>query len=808
MLQHITGDVRFALRLLTKDRGFTFAAVMTLALGIAAAGTIFTIFDGMFLKGLPVDRPDRIVSVGALDRLGRPLQLSPAEFDDWRTATKRFRGLAAYAGATAIIADEGRPPERVTAAYLSAAAFTLLGEQPVAGRVFTAADDQPGAPSVIVLGEGVWRARFGGDPHIVGRSIRVNDAPVTVIGVMPARFRFPMIHEAWLPLAMAPQARDRRRDARTLAVVGRLADDVTIPQARAELDAIAARLAREFPDTDAGLRSGVEPYTGRFSGFNNPWSDALLASGFLLLIGCANVATLLLARAAGRARDLAIRAAVGATRGRILRQLLVENALLSTAAACIGLGLTWAGVRLWIGALPVTNWPYWFRWDFDGRVFAFLVIAGAATAVLAGIVPAVHLSAAGIAGLLKSDARSGGADRRSRRWTSGLIGGELALTIVLLAGAGLMIRTTINLLEIDSIVDTSHLLMANVDLPAAKYSTPEERAAFMDIFAARVRDVAPVRFTSVASAMPFYDAPRRALDIVGRPDIGGGPPAAVSYVAIGEGYFDTLGVHLLLGRAFSATDGTSGHLAAIVNQRFVQMFFPGTSPLGAEIGLTDPNATHADAPPRLTIVGVAPTVRQHYAQDLDPVVYVPYRQDPASVPLMLVRTSGDPSAAEPAMRAALHDLDATLVLFNIMPLEQLLSGTGFANRVFLTFFTVFASFALVLSALGMYAATRHTVTERRHEIGVRMALGATPRQVVWLFTRRMLVVLAVGGAAGLTGAGAGTRLMRGFLVQISPSDPVTMICITLLLAFVAILATVVPARRALRVDPAVTLRCE
>jgi putative ABC transport system permease protein len=254
-------------------------------------------------------------------------------------------------------------------------------------------------------------------------------------------------------------------------------------------------------------------------------------------------------------------------------------------------------------------------------------------------------------------------------------------------------------------------------------------------------------------------------------------------------------------------DGTAGHLAAIVNQRFVRMFFGAENPLGAGIRLTDPNAARADAP-QLTIVGVAPTIRQHYAQDLDPVVYVPYRQDPTSAPIVFARTSGDPNAAMPAIRETLRALDSRLVLFNVMALDQLLAGTGFANRVFLTFFSVFAGFALLLSAIGLYAATRRTVTERRHEIGVRMALGAEPRQVVWLFLRRMLVVLALGGTAGLAGALAGTRLMRGFLVETSPSDPATLVSMTLLLALVAIVATVVPARRALRVDPAVALRCE
>lgn len=806
-LQDVTRDVRFAVRLLAKDRGFTVGAAMTLALGIGAAGTIFTIFNGMFLKGLPVERPDRIVTVRALDQHGRPLQVSPAEFNGWQEGAKSFSGIAAYAGAGAVLTDTDRPPERVPASYISASAFTVLGERPVLGRVFTAVDDSRGAPAVIILGETVWRERYGSDPHVVGRSVTVNGEPVTVIGVMPAHFRFPIIDKAWLPLAMAPQIRDRKRGARTLSIVGRLAVGVTTAQARAELDAILARLARDASDTHAGLHAAIDPYTQGFTGFDNPWSISLLAAGFLLLIGCANIAGLLLARASGRARDLAIRTAIGATRWRILRQLLVESTLLSTVAGALGVGLTWAGVQLWIVSLPVTNWPYWFRWDLDARVLAFLAIVSVATAVLAGAAPAIHLSRAGTAALMKDDARSGTHGRRAQRWTSGLIACELALTLVLLAGAGLMVRTTIKLLEVDSVVDVPHVLMANVHLPESKYSTPEQRTRFVESLAERLHDLSTIRSTSVANAMPFLNAPRRALAVAGRPELEEGVPPVVSYVTIGDRYFETLGVHLLVGRPFSRANGTAGNFAAIVNQRFVQMFVGGQNPLGMRIRLADPNRPDADRP-WLTVVGVSPTIRQHYAQDLDPVVYVPYRQDPARTPVVFVRATGDPDIAAPVLRERLREIGPGLVLFNVMSLEQLLSGTGFANRVFLTFFSVFAGFALLLSAVGLYAATRHAVTDRRHEIGVRMALGAQSGQVVWLFTRRMLVVLAVGGLAGLAGAVAVTRLMQGLLVDTSPSDPSTFVSVTVLVALVATFATVMPARRATRTDPVRALRCE
>ncbi len=805
-LQGTAGDVRMAARLLKKDPGFTLAAAMTLALGIGAAGTIFTIFDGMFLKGLPVDEPDRIVAVRAIDRNGRPLQLSAAESDDWRAATHTFSGLAAYTGANFVLTGDGRPAERVPSSYISASAFPLLGDRPLLGRAFTASDDRPGAPAVVVLGEAIWKERYGGDPHIIGRPVTVNGDPATVVGVMPARFRFPLIDKGWLPLAMAPQSNDRRRDARTIAVVGRLAEGATIAQARAELDAIASRVGKQYPDTDGGVHASVEPYTGGFSGFNNPWSDALLAAAFLLLIGCANVASLFFARASGRARDLAIRSSLGATRWRLVRQLLVESALVAALAAGVGAGLTWAGVRFWTWSMPVSNWPYWFRWTIDGRILVFLGIASAATALLAGLAPAFHLSGGGVAALIKDDARSGTTPRRARRWTNGLIAAELALTLVLLASAGLMVRTTIELMQVDRVVDTPHILLSSVGLPVARYATPEARSRFVETLTERLDRLPMARSAAAATAFPFYTAPLRLLAIAGQPAVGG-PGPVVSYVAIGPRYFETLGVRLILGRPFSSEDGTSGHPAAIVNQRFVQMYFGGGSPLGARIRLTDPNAAHGDAS-WLGVVGVSPTVRQHYAQDLDPVVYVPFRQDPVSTPILLVRGDGDPNVLAPGLRGIVRELDSDLVLSNVAPLEWLLDGTSFANRVFLTFFSGFAGFALLLSSVGLYASTRHAVVERRHEIGVRMALGAQARQVVWLFTRRVVGVLLIGGATGLAGAFAGTRLMRGFLVRTSPSDPATLVSMSLLLAIVAVVATLIPARRAARTDPVSALRCE
>jgi predicted permease len=706
-----------------------------------------------------------------------------------------------------VLGDEGQIPERIPASYVSATTFSVLEVPPLLGRVFNDEDDRRGAPAVVILGEEVWRQRYGSDPSILGRSVTLNGGPVVVIGVMPSRFRFPDIANAWLPLAASPQARDRRRDARTLTVAGRLGDRASIRQAIGELNTVFARLARDYPSTDADLHAVVEPYTHGFSGFDNPWSNSLLAAACLLLIGCGNVASLLLARATGRIRDLAIRIAVGASRWRIVRQLLVESLLLSIVAAILGLGLTLAAVRIWVASLPVSNWPYWFRWDVDARVVAFLAIASAAAAILSGVVPAIQLSRIDAGPMLKRDTRHGSASRITRRWTSAIIAAELALTLVLLAGAGLMIRTTLKLFQIDSVVDSSHVLLANVTLPAARYATADQRSAFVDALVGRLAVAPDVTSASVASAMPFLSAPLRVVSVGGHAEPSEVRGPAVSYVAIGTSYFDALGVRLLVGRTFVPTDGTPGHDSAIVNQRFVEMFLKGGTPLGTTIRVTNPNVTNQNGP-WLTIVGISPTIRQHYAQDLDPVVYVPYRQDATGVPLLVVRTNGEPAHAIPIVRQEVNALDKTLVVFNDMPLAQLLSGTGFANEVFLTFFNVFAGFGLLLSAIGLYAATRHMVRERRHEIGVRLALGAEAGQIVWLFTRRISMILAAGAVLGLAGAFACTRLMRGFLVQTDPFDPLTMVTITLLLAAVALIATVIPARSAARLDPLTTLRAE
>jgi putative ABC transport system permease protein len=805
-LQDLSGDLRSAVRLLTRDRGFTAVAALTLALGIGANATLFTIVNGMG-RGPRLDDPDRVVSLGSQDATGHELGVSYLDFADWRRSSSSFAGVAAYRGGSMNVSDPGMAADRLSGAYISAATFHLVGERPMLGRDFIADDDRPGAASVAIIAGAVWKTRYGGDPAIIGRTITVNGERATVVGVMRDGFRFPLVHDIWRPLAAAPNVATERRDVRTLQVFGRLADHVGAEQAREELSSIASRLSASYPDTNAAIRPTIRPFLGGFD-LTNPWNAMRGAVALLLLIACAIVATLLLARAAHRGGEIALRSALGATRWRIVRQLLIENMLLATIAGALGLGVAFVGVRLWVASMPVANWPYWYRFTIDWRAVAFLAEVSLGCAVLFGMAPALHLSKCDPGAGVRHAVRGGSAAGIARNWTITLLAAEFALTLALLAGAGLLTRTLLAVYHADRIVDTSNIVLASLSPPATKYDTPGKRLAFYQHVEDRLAGIPIIAAATIAGALPFYSAPERTVELNGRsrPDV----PAVqtASYVTVGDRYFETLGLRLLAGRPFTSLDGTPGHEAAIVNQRFAAMYVGASDPIGQRIRLADPNNPAAPAP-WTTIVGISPTVRQHYAQEFDPVVYVPYRADPGVFAMTAIaRSRVDAAALTPILREQIRALDPNLPLFNIMPLDQLLSGTRFANQVFATMFAVSAAIALLLAAVGLQAITAYAVHQRTQEIGVRMALGATRSELVWLFVRRMLLPLALGVAVGLPAAFGVGRFVRGMVIQVGPNDPVTLVSITIVLIAVALAATFVPARRAARLDPAVALRHE
>ena len=806
-------DLRFAVRLLIKDKWFTAVAVVALALGIGVNATVFTFVNAVLIRGLPFNDPDRILVVMSRDARGRDSDVSYRDFEDWRASTRTFAGLSASIGQTMNISDEGRAPERFQGPYQSANAFKLIGQQPLLGRDFLPDDDRPGAAAVVILGNGLWKSRYGSDPSILGRTIKVNEVPATVIGVMPEGFKFPQAADLWMPLAQSPKLTEQKRDARTLDVFGRLNPGVSTAQAQAEIDTIARKLAADYPDTNKDTGARVMTFNERMNGgpIKLIFLSLMGAVGFVLLIACANVANLLLARSAARAREMSVRISLGASRWRIVRQLLVESVLLSIISGLFGLALAYVGVRLFDAATQDVGRPYWIQFTMDTQVFGFFAAVCLGTGIVFGLAPALHVSKTDLNEVLKEGGRSGSSGMRARRWTSALIVAELALTLVLLAGAGLMMRSFLNLYQMDLGIETSQLLIMRLSLPDQKYPAAEQRRAFFERLDQRLGGIAGIQSATITSNAPLGGGPRRLLALDGRETKPGELPPTITQVTIGPRYFETLGTRLLRGRGFDDLDGTAGHDNAIVNQRFVAMHFGNDEPLGRRIKLTPdgPASPGSAAPTWVTIVGIAPTVRQRAqaGEDLpDPVVYLPLRGQPAAFAILLVRAPRDPGTLTSLVREQVRAIDADLPLFGIRTMDEDLAQQRWAFRIFGTMFAIFAAIALALSSVGLYAVTAYSVAQRTQEIGVRMALGAQAAQVLWLILKRSIVQMVIGLVLGVAGAVGVGKLLSSVLFQTGGRDPVLLTAIVSLLVLVSMAACLWPARRATRLDPVAALR--
>jgi putative ABC transport system permease protein len=800
-------DLRFAARLLLKDRRFTVPAVLALALGIGMNGTMFTIVNAM-VRGLPIDGPERILSIHARDGAGRwrGFGVSYRDFLDFQANSKAFTGLAAFSQSAMALGDDGHAAERASAAYVSANTFQLLGDRPMLGRDFVPQDDRPGAPAVVILGSRVWTTRYNADPSIVGRRVRVNGVFSTVIGVMPDGFRFPIVSDMWQPLAQLPGVTRQTRDMRQLQVVGRLADSSTLPQAQAEIESIAVRLSREYPDTNRNTGAVAVRFPGHFA--PSPILVALMSAvGLVLLLACINVANLLLARAAGRSRELTMRVALGATRRRIVRQLLVESGLLTLAAGTLGFGLAFAGLWLFASAVAGITFPYYIRWTIDRRVALFVAAVCLGTALVAGLLPAVQASKLAASCHSKEGERNPTSSIGRRRLTTVLLTIEVALTLTLLAGAGLMMRSFLAVYSADSVVDAARVVAMPLSLPTERYRTAEQRTAAYQRLEQRIGAIADVSSNAFASVVPFAGGPSRQISVDGRRSLPGESQPIVSLVAIRGRYFDTLGLRLLRGRMFTDRDGLPGSESAIVNQRLATMFFANEDPIGRRFCLTAPNAAAALPPACATIVGVSPTVRQQYFQEIDPVVYVPAPADAAEL-MLIVRSHSTPDAIAPLIRAEVFGFDEEIALNALLPLDRTMTGSRWGHRVFGGMLTVFAVVGLLLVAVGLYAVTAFAVVQRTQEIGIRMALGARSSAVVWLFVARAALPVGLGIGVGLAGALAMGRLLQRFLIQTSPTDPTILVGIAVLLVAVSFAAAFFPARRATGLDPLAALRYE
>ena len=808
-------DFRYAVRLLLKDRWFTLVAAVVLALGIGANNAVFTIVNAVLLRSVPFPKPEQLTVVLTRDVRGQQSGVSLLDFEDWRAASRTLSGMSLVFSGSFNVSDEGRVAEQYPGAYVSANYFTMIGIPPILGRDFGPGDDGPGGPPVVMLSNAVWQERYGGDPGVLGTPIRLNGVTATVVGVVPQGLGFPQQEQIWLPTSQFPPAlRQQPRQARSYFVLGRLADGVTHEQARAELAGIGAGLARTYPDTNKDLAPVPEPMMSLVLSSQTQlmfWS-LMGAVAFVLLIACSNVANLLLARAARRTSEVSVRMAVGASRWQVVRQLLIESVLLALVAGALGLLLSVAGIRWFDAETQNVGKPFWMVFTMDWRTFGFLLAVCLATGVLFGLAPALHVSRTNINETLKEGGRSGSGGIRVRRWTSGLMVTQLALTLVLLAGAGFMMRSFVEMANREIGIDTSRVLTLNMILPVRRYPTVESRTRFMAQAEERLSTAADIEAVSTATALPGLGGGTRRVELAGGPEVPENERPLVTMLSVGPRYFDAIGAPVTSGRAFNDADGQPGREAVVVNQRFTAMYFNGRSPIDAQIRFLGAGPGQPPSP-WMTVVGVARNVRQrvdNQSSDPDPVAYIPHGQNPALTNgiALIARMRTASARAGQVLREEMRAVDPDMALFNIRTLDEVMTQQRWVYRVFGAMFTAFATIALVLAAVGLYAVTAYAVTQHTREIGVRVVLGAPPAQVVWLFLRRGVVQLGIGLAIGLAGAFGVGRLLQTLLVQTSPRDPVTLLSIVALLVAVAIAACIVPARRATRVDPLQALRYE
>ena len=815
-------DLRFAGRLLIKDKWFSLVAVVALALGIGVNATVFTFVNAVLIRGLPIADPDRTMAVDSFDRVrNRGNGVSYLDYRDWRDSTRTFDAFGAYSGTLANLSDEGQPPERYNGAYISANTFSVLGARPVIGRDFVAADDVRGAPSVALIGYKVWINRYGSNQSVIGRNVRINDNPTTIIGVLPEGFQFPFNTDVWLPLQQMNGLEEQKRNSRPLLAFGHLAPGVTREQAQSEMINISKRIEEENKDTNKDIQARVQTFNQQQNGgpIRVVFLSLMGAVAFVLLIACANVANLLLSRSANRAREICVRVSLGASRWRIVRQLLLESVMMSVIAGLCGIGIAAIGIRLFDRATgdPALGRPYWIQFTMDGNVIAFFALVCLGTGIIFGLAPALHASKTDVNEILKEGGRSGTAGVRARRMTGALMVVELVLTVVLLAGAGFMMRNFLTMYRLDLGVDTSKLLTMSLALPERKYPALEQRLAFYERLQERLKSNPKIENVTVTSNLPIQGGFLRKLEIDGKPLDQGQQAPNVTMLTVDPRYFQTIGLALQRGRNFTDEDGMSGREpATVINQRFAALHFPNEDPIGRRVKLSID--LQGGAPPQggiplsltATIVGIVPNLRQRDFQlpDPDPIAYLPFRMDPRGFMNLLVRSAGDPNQMTPVIREELRAIDADLPLFNIRTLDVRLAQQRWPFRVFGTMFAIFALIALVLSAVGLYAVTAYAVSQRTQEIGVRMALGAQGNEVAWLFLRRSFIQLAIGLTLGVAGAfGVGTLFQQTqLLIQNKASDPITIGGIVLLLAVVASVACFVPAKRATKLDPLVALR--
>ena len=707
--------------------------------------------------------------------------------------------MAGEVDAPANLGDEATATDQFAGTFISHNVFSILGVRPVLGRDFRADDDRSGAPLTVIIGHRIWIERYGSEPSVIGRSVKVNGEPGVVIGVMPEGFMYPVDTQVWRPLAFAPVPSSGRPLVRILA---KLTTGVAAAQARDELASIVSTL-ETIPEADRKRRTLVIPLNESYFGpALQPVVMMMLAAVLVvLLIGCSHAANLLLARSASRSREVSLRTALGAGRGRIIRQLLIESLLTAMLAGVIGFAIAYFGVRRFAGEVQGFGMPYWATFRFDVRLFAMFAAICLGTGLLFGLLPAWHTSRANLNDLLNQTGRSGTGTSRTRRLSSVLLVAELALTVVLLTTASLLVESAGIVYRDDNSIDVANLWQYRVALPQPQYASLESRQRFYNRLDERLRSTSGFESAAIGSAPPFArsDAAAVLLDTVS--DVSQARTSRM--VSIGPRYFQTLGLRVRRGSSLDDLDPDRRASSVLVNDRFVEMFLHDAEPLGRRVALLDERNANAK-PEWFTIAGIAPPIRHSPASGLQPVVYLSHETRASVFGTIVIR--GSPSAFAELIRGAVRGIDPDLPLFGLMSLARLSEMSRFNQRITSTVMSILALIAIVLSTLGLYAITAYQASRRTKEVGLRMALGSSASQISWLFLKGALIKIAIGLAIGLPAALAAGQLIQGLLIQTSASDPLTITSVCVLLIVVAVIASLLPARRAARLDPVAALR--
>ncbi len=811
-IEAILQDLRQGARSLLKQPTFTIVAVIALALGIGANTAIFSVVHAVLLQSLPYREADRLVSVWEHNRTRGNAQnvINMGNFFDWKEQNRVFEDMAAFFDMTANLTSGGEP-EEIPSQIATTSLFNILGVNPIMGRAFTSEDGRQGQPNVVVIGFGLWQRRFGGDPQIVGRKLILNGNEATVIGVMPADFNWHVkagsmtrkIAEIWTPWQVGEGSRQRR--GRFASAVARLKPGVTFEQAQAEMNAVGGRLEQQYNDFNANWGVNVVPLRTQFTGEIRLALLVLLgAVGMVLLIACANVANLLLVRAAGRQREVAVRSALGAKRGRIIRQLLTESLLLAGMGGLAGLALAWFGTRLLISLAPpdLLNLP---QAQINVTVLAFTLGVSLLTGVIFGLAPAFETTRLNLHESLKEGGKNIGGGARSQRLRNSLVILEVALALVLLICAGLLIRSFARLQGVDPGFNASNVLTMRVNLPTRKYDNDQKRINFYREAVAQMHSLPGVESVGAINFLPFA-APHAGtlVEIEGRPKPPPGQGLNTGVMVSDLNYFRTMQIPLKRGRLFTDQEAAEMRHVVVVNESFARVNFPDEDPLGKRVVIYMKN----DNQPCEIIGIVGDSKHMNLDVEVKPMSYWPYPELTYNGMTFVIRTKGEPGIVAGAARNVIRSLDPEQPVADVRTMESLI-GTSVARARFNTLLlTIFALVALLLSGVGIYGVMAYSVAQRTHEIGVRMALGARAIDVMRLVVRRGMALALGGVALGVAASFGLTRLMKTLLFNVSETDALTFAGIPILLVVVALLACLIPARRAAKVDPMVALRYE